>query len=152
MFQIHFWAGISRRGATGGYLFNGRMDSVFYQQILREKLLPFINTTFPDGHRLVPDNDPKHVSRSTTEFMTNNRINHWKTPPESPDLNPIENLWATLKYHIQRRVKPRNQQQLIKAIQEFWDSVTPAMCNKYIDHLYKVVPKVIEVKGRASGY
>ena len=32
--------------------------------------------------------------------MRENGINWWKTPVESPDLNPIENLWLELKEYI----------------------------------------------------
>ena len=43
------------------------------------------------------DNDPKHTSAAAREFFAENSINWWKTPPESPDANPIENLWHELK-------------------------------------------------------
>ncbi|KAK3104743.1 hypothetical protein FSP39_009085 [Pinctada imbricata] len=150
--QVHVWAGISRRGATGAYTFTGNMDSAYYQEILRSKLVPFVNNTFPDSHRFVQDNDPKHVSHSTKNFMTANGINHWETPPESPDMNPIENMWAALKHHLSRYVKPKTQQELVQGIDDFWNALTPYTCNKYIDHLYKVIPKVIEKRGCASGY
>ena len=39
------------------------------------------------------DNDPKHCSRLAQGFYDGNGINWWCTPPESPDLNPIESLW-----------------------------------------------------------
>lgn len=84
--------------------------------------------------------------------MENNGVNHWPTPPESPDLNPIENLWAVLKHHIRRKIKPRTQQELINGIKQFWEALTPNDCNKYIDHLFKVVPAVIEEEGAASGF
>lgn len=37
-------------------------------------------------------------------------------------------------------------------IMEFWRSLTPEICKKYIGHLQKAIPKVIEVDGAASGY
>jgi transposase len=40
----------------------------------------------------VQDNDPKHISKATVKWMEDNQINHWPTPPESPDLNPIEQV------------------------------------------------------------
>ena len=55
-------------------------------------LQPFIDSQYPNDNRFYQDNDPKHVSKSTVQFMKENNINHWRSPPESPDLNPIENL------------------------------------------------------------
>jgi hypothetical protein len=49
-------------------------------------------------------------------------------------------------------VKPCNQDELVDGIVDFWNGLTVEVCNKYIDHLYKVVPKVIEKDGNASGF
>ena len=35
---------------------------------------------------------------------------------------------------------------------EFWLTLTPAVCKKYVGHLEKVIPKVIEETGGPSGY
>lgn len=84
--------------------------------------------------------------------MEANTINWWKTPAESPDLNPIENLWHELKEFIRREVKPTNKWELVDGIEKFWATVDKQKCVKYIRHLRKVVPKVIEVGGDATGY
>ena len=84
--------------------------------------------------------------------MAENGVVWWKTPPESPDLNPIENIWHELKEYIRREIKPRNKQELKDGIVAFWRTVDVVKCNKYIDHLKKVIPKVIELNGNATGY
>jgi len=85
-------------------------------------------------------------------FIEENHINYWPTPAESPDLNPIEMIWHELKNYLRRFVKPTNKEQLVNGIQEFWQTVTPEKCQRYIGHLRKVVPEVIRREGRASGY
>ena len=86
------------------------------------------------------------------DFLATNDINWWKTPPESPDINPIENLWHELKEFLRRQIKPKTKEELISGIEQFWHSVTGEKCRKYIRHLQKVIPKVIELGGAATGY
>ena len=76
----------------------------------------------------------------------------WRTPAESPDLNPIEMVWAHMKAWVQERA-PRNIQQLDEYIQEYRRTqLTPALCKKFINHLEKVIPAVMANEGRQSGY
>ena len=151
--KVHVWAGISKRGPTELMVFEGIMDAQFYvSEILSNGLLPFIRRTFPDGHRFQQDNDPKHTSRLASSFMEDNGINWWKTPPESPDLNPIEMLWHELKHFLRNIVKPRTKEELINGIARFWNErVDAEKCTKYIGHLHKVLPIVVERLGKASG-
>ncbi len=150
--KVHVWAGISRSGATGICIFEGIMDRHLYIKILDQTLKPFIKKAYPNGHRLMADNDPKHTSLDARAWLVDNGINWFRTPAESPDMNPIENLWHELKEFIRREVKPRTKDELVEGIKLFWTKVDVAKCNKYINHLKKVIPKVIELKGMATGY
>ncbi len=117
-------------------------------------LSSFIQAEFSSTHRLMQDNDLKHTSRLAREFFEQNQINWWKTPPESPDMNPIENIRHELKEFIRRETKPKSKQQLINGIQLFWSrsTMTEEKCCCYINHIHKVIPKVIENSGNATGY
>lgn len=145
--KLHVWAGISRRGPTPVVIFSGIMDANLYTNILQQGLVPFIRNTYPDSHRLMQDNDPKHTSKAAKNFFEQENINWWKTPPESPDLNPIENLWHELKEYIRREIKPTNKSQLITGIKLFWNTV-----DTVISHLRKVFPSVMDLDGAATGY
>ena len=72
--------------------------------------------------------------------------------PESPDLNPVENVWGTLKQYLRSTFKPKNLQELKDRIKQFWATLTPEVCTQYINHLNKVIPKVVEKEGGPSGY
>ena len=50
------------------------MDAQQYKQILEAGLLPFINESFADSHRLQQDNDPKHCSTLIDGFFSEKRI------------------------------------------------------------------------------
>ena len=61
------------------------MNADGYVRVLEVALLPSVGALFRGRNYLfMQDNDPKHTSKG---------IEWWKTPAESPDLNPIENLW-----------------------------------------------------------
>lgn len=128
------------------------MDRYMYVEILEKTLLPFVRDVYPDSHRFMADNDPKHTSILAQEFLSSNNIVWWRTPAESPDLNPIENMWHELKEYIRREVKPQRKDELIQGIKRFWETVDVAKCKKYIGHLQKVIPKVIEQNGEPTGY
>ena len=152
--KVHVWAGISIKGATDVCIFEGIMAAPLYIRILELTLLPFIQQKFPppNTHRYMQDNDPKHTSRAAQYFYSTSGINWWRTPAESPDLNPIENLWHELKEYIRREVKPTTKLELVNGINAFWSTVDENKCFHYINHLRKVIPKVIEVNGEATGY
>ena len=85
-------------------------------------------------------------------FFDETGINWWATPPESPDLNTIENIWGSLKQYLRTTYKPRNLQDLKNGIQQFWMTLNPEVYQRYIEHIHRVIPKIIEVNGEPSGY
>ena len=98
------------------------------------------------------DNDPKHTSRVAQQFYIDSDINWWKTSAESPEMNPIENLRHELKEPIRREIKPTTKQELIDGINHLWATVDRHKCRPYINHVKKVLPRVIELNGEATGY
>lgn len=74
------------------------MDTIFYcKEILQNTLAPFVTEMFSDEHRFLQDKDPQTHSDQAKETYQQLGINWWKTPPESSDMNPMENLWHKLK-------------------------------------------------------
>ena len=67
--KIHLLGGISRKGLTPLVLFKGRMCSPDFQYYMSLSVMPFIRRKFPYRHKLFMDNDPKHTSGSTKDFL-----------------------------------------------------------------------------------
>lgn len=60
-------------------------------------------------------------------------------------------VWSELKRCV-ARVAPRTKQELQDCILGFWSSeMTPEKCATYIDHVYKVTPVCVLMKGNATG-
>ena len=86
--KVHMWAGISSRVRIGICIFDVVMKSELFIEILEKMLLLFIDGVYPNGQKFMHDNDPKHASIMTKDWLHEHSINWWKTPTESPDLNP----------------------------------------------------------------
>ena len=67
------------------------------------------------------DNDPKHTSKVVAKWLKDNLAKVLEWPSQSPDLNPIENLWAELKTHV--RARPTNLTPLHQLCQEEWAKI-----------------------------
>ena len=117
--KLHIWGGISARGATKLVMFTGILNATRLGAVYNAGLVPFIEKTFPDSHRLYQDNDPKHASNYIDKFLKDNNINWWCSPPESPDLNPIELVWGSHKQFLRNQYKPNNLEELKAGIETF---------------------------------
>ena len=86
-----------------------------------------------------------------TEYFESNNIVLLDDPPQSPDLNPIENLWSQLNRKI--KLSERNSLNNFKhTVLEAWSALDLDDIRKLIDSMPKRLQKVIDKKGYATAY
>ena len=97
------------------------------------------------------DNDPKHTSKVVAKWLKDNKVKVMEWPSQSPDLNPIEHLWAELKKCVLAR-RPTNLTQLHQLCQEEWAKIHPIYCRKLVEGYPKHLTHIKQFKGNATKY
>jgi transposase len=124
------------------------MHSEKYIEILGRNLFDiFANTNliFQD------DNDSKHRSELTTLWKNEYEITSIDWPSNSPDLNPIENVWSILKNKVSK-VKVNTKEEFIKCIENKWNEISQETINNIIDSMPKRIKEVINNEGDSINY
>ena len=70
---------------------------------------------------------------------------------QSPDLNPINNLWNTLKVKVHNR-NPQSIKQLVELCKEEWGKITLDQCGKLVANYRKRRGAVKQNRGYATKY
>ena len=140
-------------GGTGALdKIDGIMREENYVYILKQHLKTSVrNLKLSRKWFFQMDNDLKHTSKVVAKWLKDNKVKVLVWPSQSPDLNPIENLWAELKKHVRAR-RPTNLTQLHQLCQEEWAKLHPTYCGKLVEGYPKCLSQVKQFKGNATKY
>jgi hypothetical protein len=92
--SVMVWGCFSYYGMWKLVFIHGTMDAVKYVDILSNNLASSAESMRLDSFTFQQDNDPKHTSRIAKNYFAAKNIDLLPWPPQSPDLNPIEAIWA----------------------------------------------------------
>jgi len=126
------------------------MNAEFYVEIL-ERHIPEIRKLMGRHWRLQQDNDPKHTSRLAQSFINENIPELLDWPANSPDLNPIENLWNLVKRNVEKKM-PQNQKDLIQFMVEEWNSIPNSVLKNLVNSMKRRCELIIENNGERISY
>jgi transposase len=125
-----------------------RKAADFIENIYKPSLIPFLNQVNPNQHLiLMEDNAPVHTARISRKFLKSKGIKKISWPAQSPDLNPIENVWLILKRNIQDFYQPKNVPEMPQAIQQAWEDLPTSI----LDHLIESMPRRMQEVIKESG-
>ena len=173
------WGGISANGVTPLKRIEGIMDKKVYHNILVRQAMPAGKRLIGKGFIYQEDNDPKHASKLCRNYLQKKEdkgscsciinqstglifkrvyFNHmigevirmiW--PPQSPDLNPIEQIWELLDRQLQKSAKT-SATNIWNNLQTAWNSISKETLRKYIFSMRRRCQAVINAKGGHTKY
>ena len=152
---IHVWGCFSVKGVGSLTILpkNTAMNKDWYQNVLREQLLPTIQEQFGDEQCLFQhDGAPCHKARVITKWLGEQNIKilgPW--PGNSPDLNPIENLWSILKRRVDKQ-KPTNSDKLQALIMQEWTAISQDLVQKLMDSMSGRIAEVLKKNSQHCKY
>ena len=144
-----FWGCFSYYGIGPLHLVEGMMISAQYIDVLKSRVVPEMSKLFPDGSGLFQqDLAPCHTSKVVKMFLQEKAIQVLEWPGNSPDLNPIENLWSIIKQKLRGR-DCTTKEKLIEAVIHVWhhDQDVTGYCQSLVDSMPNRVRNVIKNRG-----
>jgi transposase len=122
-----FVAGLRSAGVIAPCVLDGPMTGEVFRAYVEQMLAPSLRR----GDVVVMDNLPAHKVAGVREAIKAAGASLLYLPPYSPDLNPIEQLFAKLKALL-RKAAARTRDALWHTIGAVLDAFTPAECHNYL--------------------
>lgn len=149
------WSVISAKGMGRLYIVEGTMKQDQYKRVLETRLLPQLQEWFPgnEDYIFMHDSAPCHKARSVTAFLAEKNVTVLPWPGNSPDMNPIENVWELTKRAIAKEVITTKRQLIECLIKEWHHNMKLKECTKScIESMPRRLEAVIAAKGGITKY
>ena len=153
--QIHIWGAIFKNAMGPLRLIEGNLNALKYQQEILFDVGDLCQIgAHPRGHGLIfqQDNAPAHAARSTRQFLAARRVPVLDWPGNSPDFNPIENVWAHLSRRVHARGVARNKAELWEWAQEEWDLTPVTLLHSIYNSLPQRMQEALDNNGGPTHY
>ena len=141
----------SSQGTTPLVRLQTRVNTQIYKNIVQDHVVPIIHNSGFDRATSMQDNAPCHKAKVVMSYLSEQDFEIMDWPPQSPDLNPIENLWKTFGVKVMER-NPTNTEDLWVKLQEEWSKISIKDYQELIRSCSRRCAAVIECKGSFTKY
>lgn len=150
---VTVWGAFHHGAKSPLVVLNGNLNQDGYLDILRDEMLPFARRTLGRNFVYQDDNAPAHRARRVDAFLNGQRVNRMMWPAYSPDMNPIENLWADVTRGLNLLQNPPDTiQQLQAAIRNVWDNIPVQTLNNLAQSMPQRLRALIRANGGTTKY
>ena len=151
--SIMIWGCFNAQGTGRLEIIDGILNSDDYLNILKDKMLPSADY-FGIRNQFIfqDDSAPIHRAKKIKKWFAENNIEQLPWPANSPDLNPIENIWKILKHKV-ARANPKTIIELKKAIIRIYrEEISPKICEDLVSSMQRRIQAVITNNGGQTKY
>ncbi len=150
--SVMIWAAMSSAGVGPLCFLKSTVNAAIYQEILEHYMLPSADKLYGDADFIFQqDLTPAHTAKGTKSWFNDHGVTVLDWPANSPDMNPIENLWGFVKRKM-RDTRLNNADELKATVKETWASIPPQQCHKLITSMPRRIEAVIKAKGAPTKY
>ena len=138
--SVSVWGGFSSKGRTPLVGTIGSFDSNTYRSIIDNHILPFMEEKHGGVSSFVlqEDNCGAHRALSIASYFKEKGVARMEWPAQSPDLNPIENVWGLMKQNLRSRtVHPSSPTDLFRILNDIWRNLP----DSYFESLIESMPR-----------
>ncbi|GBM34687.1 hypothetical protein AVEN_191842-1 [Araneus ventricosus] len=127
-----------------------------YLSILSEHLHSFMSIVHSDGlGQFQQDSATPHASRVATKWLQehSSEFRHFHWPPNSPEMNIIEDIRDALLHAIEKRSPPpRTPMNLLPALQDSWCEFPPEYLQTPVESMPRRFASLLRARGGPTRY
>jgi hypothetical protein len=146
--SVGIWGCISHKGSGVCELFRGRINQHRYRETLENSLIPSRDLMYGPEQAWIfqQDGAPAHTANSVKSWLEEQAITVLDWPPQSPDLNPIENIWCWMDAKLTTQ-QLTSLDQLKDAMEKLWQEVPRELCMTLVESMPRRVRACYKAKG-----